>query len=299
MEVNQQVQKVAHQLVVRRVKHGLSKAAAADLKEKWIRSVGTERNYKASTLKFLRWRRSLGLSVLGPYAQAEASEFLQEQADYLQQKQLDCCRQALQVVFQLALPHVESTRITSLHTRAYDPVDLPQIVKHQSDSNALATAICARAGLRGHELLTLRRSDELQRSPHRPWRDDLFAGSAPHQLYSVDGKGGLIRHVALPLELAEILESRRLITPRTVRDRDINILQYYDIGGGQAFCQSFGSASKKVLGYSHGAHGLRHTYAQTRFLRMQQQKIPLQDILVILSQELGHFRPDITLVYLR
>lgn len=299
MEVNKYLQKVAHQLVVSKVKHGLSKVDAADLEDAWIRSIGTERNYKASILKFLRWRKSLGLSIQGPFIPSEATEFLYEQADYLQQRQLDCCRQALQIVFQIDLPHVESTRITLLRSRAYDPIDLLKISRHQTDLNALATAICLCAGLRAHELLTLRRSDELSRSSHRQWREDLFAATDPHQLYSVVGKGGLVRHTALPLGLAEILYSRRLLTPRTVRDRDVNIVQYYDVGGGQAFCQSFGSASKRALGFSHGAHGLRHTYAQTRFLRMKQQNIPLQDILMILSQELGHFRPDITLVYLR
>lgn len=62
---------------------------------------------------------------------------------------------------------------------------------------------------------------------------------------------------------------------------------------------SFSAASKRTLGWSHGAHGVRHTYAQTRMEELQQLGRIYQEALEIVSQELGHFRRDITEVYLR
>ena len=53
------------------------------------------------------------------------------------------------------------------------------------------------------------------------------------------------------------------------------------------------------MGYSHGGHGLRHTYAQNRMYQLQGLGLSYEQALAIVSQELGHFRPDITEVYLR
>ena len=70
--------------------------------------------------------------------------------------------------------------------------------------------------------------------------------------------------MALPLHLAEQLETCRLRKPERVTDRGVRRTQHYDLGGGQAWSQSFSAASKNELGWSTGAHGLRHSYAQDR-----------------------------------
>lgn len=49
---------------------------------------------------------------------------------------------------------------------------------------------------------------------------------------------------------------------------------------------------------SSGAHGLRHSYAQTRYEELANH-YARHEVLTIISQELGHFREDITEVYLR
>ncbi|MVB79821.1 site-specific integrase, partial [Vibrio cholerae] len=72
--------------------------------------------------------------------------------------------------------------------------------------------------------------------------------------------------------LAEKLEERRLDTPQQLSDRGVN--------------------------YSNGAHGLRHSYAQNRYEQLANHFERI-DVMTIISQELGHFRPDITEVYLR
>ncbi|MDN4711067.1 site-specific integrase, partial [Vibrio parahaemolyticus] len=62
---------------------------------------------------------------------------------------------------------------------------------------------------------------------------------------------------------------------------------------------SFSAASKRVLGWSEGAHGLRHSYAQERMHELQKAGFNRDLALETVSQEMGHFRPEITEVYLR
>ena len=81
--------------------------------------------------------------------------------------------------------------------------------------------------------------------------------------YTVVGKGGLVREVAIPAALAERLEAMRLPAPRQVTDRSVHYETHYDLRGGHAWSQSYSDAAKRVLGWSTGAHGIRHTYAQS------------------------------------
>ncbi|MDF5193233.1 site-specific integrase, partial [Vibrio parahaemolyticus] len=73
---------------------------------------------------------------------------------------------------------------------------------------------------------------------------------------------------------------------------------HYNIAGGHKFSDAFSKASSRALGYSNGAHGLRHSYAQNRYEQLANHFERI-DVMTIISQELGHFRPDITEVYLR
>ena len=75
--------------------------------------------------------------------------------------------------------------------------------------------------------------------------------------------------------------------------------QHYDLGGGHAWSQSVSAASQLELGWSTGAHGLRHGYAQDRVGELQGSGHGHDSALETVSQEMGHFRPDITRVYLR
>lgn len=115
----------------------------------------------------------------------------------------------------------------------------------------------------------------------------------------VEGKGGLCREVAIDKELAAKLEERRFETPQQVYDRGIGYQQQYDIGGGKNWSDSFSKASDRELGWSNGAHGVRHEYAQERMNTLQGAGYEYKEALEVVSQEMGHFRPDITEVYLR
>jgi len=103
----------------------------------------------------------------------------------------------------------------------------------------------------------------------------------------------------MPQHLAKELEQRRLETPQKIKDRGIIYTRQYDIGGGNAFSRSFTAASQRALGFSHGAHGLRHSYAQNQLVRYQAAGMTWDEARAAVSRELGHFRPQITHRYLR
>ena len=168
---------------------------------------------------------------------------------------------------------------------------------HQTPKHALSTRVTHATGLRAHELLTLRRINE-QPANKRKWSKNKYIGREHYAEYSVVGKGGLIREVRLPPELAKELESYRR-NPIQITDRGIYYQSYYDIGGGNNWSSSFTRASKRSLGWSRGAHGTRHTYAQKRVSELQSKGLSFEDSLSAVSSELGHMRADITRVYLR
>ena len=87
------------------------------------------------------------------------------------------------------------------------------------------------AGLRGHELYILKRRSEGAPSAHRKWSKERFFGRAG-VVYTVKGKGGLVREVIIPGQLAKELELRRLAEPVTLRNWGINYQQHYDITAG-------------------------------------------------------------------
>jgi len=99
--------------------------------------------------------------------------------------------------------------------------------------------------------------------------------------------------------LAVRLEERRLAEPQQITDRRVHYLQFYDIGGGRAWSQSFSTASKRALGFSNGAHGLRHSYAQNRMRELQASGMTYDEAKATVAQEVGHFAKDTTEAYLR
>ncbi len=182
--------------------------------------------------------------------------------------------------------------------RAYTPEQVSMIAAAQREHNALATQIAHAAGLRQHELYTLRPAREQPASPHRNWSPDRFAGREGI-IYTVVGKGGLIREVLIPRGFAYRLEARRLAEPVIARDQGIRYQQYYHIGAGRAWAASFRTAAERAIGWHQGPHGVRHAYAQERIRELQSSGFSYRNALAVVSQELGHFRPDITEVYLR
>ena len=267
-------------------------------------SNGTVRGVRQCLTQIARHIAPDGVELLDLTAE-RADAYLRSRAADLGQKALDGQRLALQkylVHVRGLLPKghriqvVHSLKPTRRDGRAYARHQVPMVAARQNARNALATLVAYAAGLRAHELLTLARPHE--RPPDiRPARPEKFDGR-PGVDYTVVGKGGLVRLVRVPGDLAARLEERRLDEPVRVSDREIRYQSRYDIGGGEAWSRSFSRASMAALGWSRGAHGLRHSYAQERMAELQ-RGLPFDDALEVVSQELGHFRPSITREYLR
>ncbi|MDX8401358.1 MAG: site-specific integrase [Mariprofundaceae bacterium] len=248
-----------------------------------------------------------GISQLREITRDMAMHYLEARADIIGQKALDNERRALQL---LAAPGyaMEGQKLDRIRTdagqvrypsgRAYTADQIERIASSQRAHNALATRIAYAAGLRQHELYTLRRIEERPPSPGRKWTADRFHGREGVR-YTVEGKGGLVREVLIPTALARELEARRLDAPITVRDQGVIYQKHYDIGAGRAWAASFRAAATRSIGWHRGPHGVRHAFAQERMRELQAAGASYRRALGIVSQELGHFRPDITEVYLR
>ena len=227
-------------------------------------SVRTVANYRDCLLQVARRIAGDGLELRDLTAES-AVDYLAGRTGDLGQKALDMHRQALQAM----LVHVsrrlpEGERLTVVRSlkpgrkggRAYTPQQVRMVAAAQRERNALSTLLVHAAGLRAHELFTLARPDE-QPPDRRPARPEKFAGR-PGRDYTVVGKGGLVRLVRVPDHLADRLEAQRRDEPVRVTDRGIHYTSRYDVAAGTAWGASFTGASKRALGWTRGAHGMRH-----------------------------------------
>lgn len=263
-----------------------------------IHSLGTARGYEQALKGFADFLSQHRLGDLPSASEEEARHYLAQRSQVVGQKTLDLDRQAIQIHLGQKLEIVSSSKESTLSTRSYTPAQVERIAHAQNEANNLATRLAYHAGLRAHELLTLRPAGERAASGHRQWSAERFTGREGDR-YTVVGKGGLVREVVLSRELVTALEARRLEEPRLVIDRGVHYRQHYDIGGGRAWSQSFSSASKRALGFSNGGHGLRHSYAQERMNELQQQGMRYDQAKATVAQEVGHFDKDTTEAYLR
>jgi integrase len=287
-----------------------SKQAATVIKQlqgRVLRSVGTARNYEQALTRVAEYAQENkikgGLVALD---QITALSYLEYRGQFVGQKTLDMERQAIQAMMQHVTGQLEpSQRLSTVKSeieqaltgRAYSARQVELVIQAQTVKHSFATELAYAAGLRAHELLTLARIDERTASP-RPSSSQKWTGREG-VIYTVYGKGGLVREVLIPTAISEKLELTRLAQPKTVKDRNVNYLQRYQIGGGHQWSRSFNAASNRALGWSRGAHGVRHSYAQERMIELQNQSLTRLNALEIVSQEMGHFRPEITLTYLR
>ena len=278
-----------------------------------LESVGTVRNYESALRVAAAWAQEnkidgglRGMSV------EDAVRFLHERSTEVGQKTIDLDRQALQCMMQNVTHKLDANERLEmvkglpqqLTSRVYTPEQVQAIADHQQPHNGLATEIAYATGVRASELLTLRPIED--RTPDIRLRDGVdrtletkFTGREESVAYTVHGKGGLIREVRIPTALADRLEATRLPEPKVIQDRGINRETWYGIGGGNAWSASVTRTSEKLFGWSHGAHGLRHTYAQERMTELRQKGLQEETAKETVSQEVGHFRPDITDTYLR
>jgi integrase len=272
-----------------------------------LRSIGTARGYRDGLVRAANFAKTERISGgLHALTRDQVINYLEQRAQLVGQKTLDLDRQSLQIFLRTTgalqanerLPVIKSELDQALTSRAYTRAQVERVAQAQQERNALSTQIAHAAGLRAHELLSLRPIAE--RLPDlRPSRAEKFLGREPGVRYTVTGKGGLTREIRLPRSLADQLEARRLLEPVRVIDRGIFYQFHYDVAGGHTWSQSYSAASTRALGWSAGAHGVRHSYAQARMRELQNLGLMRGDALQTVSQEMGHFRQEITEVYLR
>ena len=272
-----------------------------------IKSLGTARGYTNALTRVAEHAKSTRIQGgLRGMSLDDAQTYFEQRSEEVGQKQLDMERQALQAMFHHLtdklpiddrLPIIKSEQTQHLSCRSYTREQVDYVSNAQHTPNQFSTQLAYKAGLRSHELLTIRKLKERPPS-NRPRLDSKFHGR-DGQVYTVQGKGGLIREVLIPHDLAEKLEQLRLESPKKVTDRGIHYAQYYNINGGHLWANSFTQVAKRQLGWSTGAHGLRHSYAQERMHELQRLGLKRSLALETVSQELGHFRPQITEIYLR
>ena len=269
-----------------------------------IQSYGTQNAYESALRGFVEHAREIA-GYEGSLKQVPDSlvqEYLGMRSETVGQKTLDQDRQAISAITGQTYERVKAdyqTTDRATEPRAYTDDQVAVIREALSEKHDIATQVAHEAGLRAHELHTLRPAEERAATANRPWSNDRFAGRENQVKYTVQGKGGLVREVSLSRETAQRLENYRREASQRVTDRKIEYRSYYAIGGGNAWTQAISRASNRMLGWSHGAHGLRHAYAQDRVKELKNAGHFRDDALRIVSQELGHFRPDITEVYLR
>jgi len=274
-----------------------------------IHSLGTARAYQQQLKLVAEWLQKTGhMAGLDHMNIEQAQAYLEFRAQSVGQKTLDLDRHAMRI-----LPSVDRETLIrvktqvkcsagkSLATKSRTYTEAQRGLVHESLTarEQLASEIIHAAGLRAIEILTIRPVAEQPASTHRTWSHERFYGREEFSRYTVIGKGGLIREVALPPVIAEKLEAQRREAPETRMDRGVRYQSHYNLPGGTNLASAWSKASNFELGWSTGIHGLRHNFAQKRMEELQSRGFYYSDALAIISQEMGHFRPEITEVYLR
>ena len=155
-----------------------------------IRSLSTFQRYQQALGQAGKWAwKAYGIRRLDRLTPEMAKAYLDHRrAAGIGQKQLDNDRNALQFVTG-KLDRVKALDEGPKASRAYSRDEVERIAIRQHPHHALATRIAYDAGLRAHELHTLRRADEDAPSSSRQWRLDRFLGRSGER-YVVTGKEG-------------------------------------------------------------------------------------------------------------
>ncbi|WP_448214126.1 hypothetical protein [Colwellia sp. MEBiC06753] len=210
----------------------------------------------------------------------------------------------------IAPNEVSIRRPASSMSRTYTVEQVKLLMSNISERNKLSIELCLHCNLRVHELFTLLPLEEraptdveLTGSKLKAQHLKFFCGLTGKRklgvVYTVIGKGGLIREVLIPYFLHEKLILRRRKKAKRIVDRGCNFYKsHYDINGGNALSACFTRASQNNLGWSTGIHSLRHDYAKTRLKELFGYFNDFELARLIVSQELGHYRPQVTNTYL-
>lgn len=284
----------AHHLTIKKSTHGQSRRHR---QTKGISSISTEKKYMSCVKIFLDWCIKFKYPT-SKITNQVCEEFLNCKATSCTQKPVDGYRQALDMIFNLKIDYVCSRVPTILTPRAYSQSQILFLIENSNLDLSFSIDLASACGLRAVELDTIARLEDFSENM-RDWLPERFFGFDAGSEFVVIGKGGLRRKILIPFSLATRLESLRLKKTEVKTQRGIHYTKYYSIIGGHTFSQRFSRLSTLNFGWSTGAHGLRHSYAQQRIVLLMKNGFSYEYSLKIVSQELGHFSTTNTLTYLR
>jgi integrase len=282
--------------IVRRLTE-LTTKAKQDRVNKPIRSLATREAVFSSLKTFGRFLEVNHAGSLKSFPLEIIDVYLRARRERVSPSQLKKDEYAMRIAFgykRTGVIHVPKPT----NPRAYSKSQVDLIRSAQTVPHWIGTDLAYAAGLRACELLTIARLRE-QPPSERKWPAEMHFGKVSGDLYTVIGKGGLIRPVHFPTHLAERLEATRRPTPVVVRNAKLNKVSRYDIVGGKRWSDSFSRSCKRVFGCSAGGHGVRHSYAMNRFKTLCTMGFADRLARRVISAELGHFRPGIVETYLR
>ncbi len=254
-----------------------------------IRSIGSERTCRSVLRNLGKWLWQKGIRLENA-THKDITRFIEYKSNYVCQKTLDRYSMILGRFCRNRFKHVTSkVETVKPRGRAYVHKWAAKLLESCACARmAISIALCYFCGLRAIELCNIARLEEQPRSP-RDWYDNLFIFSDEWVPYTVKGKGGLIRMVAVPKVLSEMLEKFRREDVVRITDREIHHISRYDIPCGKIFSARMAKLSKKYFGISNGAHGLRYSYTQRRLVKLVAEGVPFSTARSIVTQEIGHF----------
>ena len=136
-----------------------------------IHSLGTARSYQQALKQFCTWIQTRRLGDLRSATESMVLDYLTERRAQIGQKTLDRDRQAAEFLLRQNGVDVKMSRLFTTASgdrnlasvsRAYTSEQVNAIAGRQSGRTALSTRIAYAAGLRAHELLTIRPKSEQQ-----------------------------------------------------------------------------------------------------------------------------------------
>lgn len=291
----------AEKLVGKRVRLGTSRHQLQRNKIEVVTSVGTARNHTDALKLVGDWLLEFKGKHLKNMSEDDAAEYLCLRALSVGQSGVDLSRQAINfhLLYEDPIPFIPSVIHHKLTDRAYTPGQIDLLLQEAKPRLRRSIVLAVNAGLRAHELITIALPCDLPESPRQGWVADRFSGRQEDAEFVVHGKGGLHRAARLsPEEACELMDQLRPHAV-TVVDRKVRHTSHFDLLGGSNFSSQFSRLSMALFGFSHGAHGLRHSFAQARLHELMCTGLTYAVALNVLSNELGHFANSNTFAYLR
>jgi integrase len=300
MMKNYSPQKAAERAVHLNLALGLSRHQHPALARTKVTSVMTADAHCSALTQFSKHLACESNKHLKNASPSDAKLYLEKISLTKKQSTVSLARQAinLHLLPHQPIKHVVSCIATKPLNRAYTTVQINFLCEMASPTLALSIAIACSAGLRVMELLSISDTDQ-QRVSHRDWHVNRFLGREHYPKFIVHGKGGLCREIRITPELALRLADMKRQVPVYVSNRHAHLQSYFDLMGGHDFSIQFSKLSKRILGFSHGAHGLRHSYAQQRLHELLCIGLTIDEAIQVVSQEMGHFAIKNTMAYLR